>query len=146
RSGSCLSSAPLRPPPEAMARSRGIAAPAALAAAVALWACSVAVRRHGCGGAERTPPVEPSMGLPAFVPPALRAAPVHLAAAATAALAPAAAQADVMDVPDMSSSISLAGLYEPIMLGIVFGTTFTTLLGLLVAAWLQFKKGPTLGL
>lgn len=32
------------------------------------------------------------------------------------------------------------------MLGIVFGTTFTTLLGLLVAAWLQFKKGPTLGL
>ncbi|CAK0903841.1 unnamed protein product, partial [Prorocentrum cordatum] len=123
RSGSCLSSAPLRPPPEAMARSRGIAAPAALAAAVALWACSVA-----------------------FVPPALRAAPVHLAAAATAALAPAAAQADVMDVPDMSSSISLAGLYEPIMLGIVFGTTFTTLLGLLVAAWLQFKKGPTLGL
>ena len=53
---------------------------------------------------------------------------------------------EVTDVPDVGTSVSLAGLYEPIMLGMVFGTTITTLLGLLVAAWLQFKKGPTLGL
>ena len=32
------------------------------------------------------------------------------------------------------------------MLGIVLGTVPITVLGLFVSAWLQFKKGPTLGI
>eukprot|EP00420_Gonyaulax_spinifera_P039218 CAMPEP_0197874522 /NCGR_PEP_ID=MMETSP1439-20131203/4022_1 /TAXON_ID=66791 /ORGANISM="Gonyaulax spinifera, Strain CCMP409" /LENGTH=32 /DNA_ID= /DNA_START= /DNA_END= /DNA_ORIENTATION= len=32
------------------------------------------------------------------------------------------------------------------MCGMVMGIVPTTVLGLMVAAWLQFKKGPTLGI
>lgn len=35
---------------------------------------------------------------------------------------------------------------EALMLGIVLGTVPITVLGLFVSAWLQFKKGPTLGI
>jgi len=84
----------------------------------------------------------------AFVPqPALRGG----AAVATAAtLMPVAAQAaplvGIDDFADMGSSISISGLLEPVMIGMVMGLVPLTILGLLVAAWLQFKKGPTLGL
>mmetsp|Transcript_3163 Transcript_3163/g.6417 ORF Transcript_3163/g.6417 Transcript_3163/m.6417 type:complete len:120 (-) Transcript_3163:151-510(-) len=71
--------------------------------------------------------------------------------AAAAAAAAAAALPDVANaLPDVEldvgSSVSLAGLTEVLMCGIVMGVVPTTILGLLVAAWLQFKKGPTLGL
>mmetsp|Transcript_109268 Transcript_109268/g.352744 ORF Transcript_109268/g.352744 Transcript_109268/m.352744 type:complete len:120 (+) Transcript_109268:78-437(+) len=73
---------------------------------------------------------------------------VGLMAAAAAAATPAAAQA--VDLPpeamDVGSSLSLAGLTEVLMCGIVMGIVPTTYLGLMVAAWLQFKKGPTLGI
>ena len=35
---------------------------------------------------------------------------------------------------------------QPLVMGIVMGTVPVTVFGLMVAAWLQFKKGPTLGL
>eukprot|EP00448_Togula_jolla_P015093 CAMPEP_0170590254 /NCGR_PEP_ID=MMETSP0224-20130122/11772_1 /TAXON_ID=285029 /ORGANISM="Togula jolla, Strain CCCM 725" /LENGTH=156 /DNA_ID=CAMNT_0010914039 /DNA_START=57 /DNA_END=525 /DNA_ORIENTATION=+ len=107
-----------------MAASRSALAPAvllALVAAAALW--------HA----------------PAFVAPqsSLRGA----VAAVPAALLPAVAQAaEQVEMPDLGSSVSTAGLYEPLLLGICLGLFPTTLLGLFVAAWLQFKKGPTLGL
>ncbi|OLP80934.1 hypothetical protein AK812_SmicGene38596 [Symbiodinium microadriaticum] len=69
------------------------------------------------------------------------------AAAITAAVAPAAAQAAV-DMPeiDMGSSLNLSATVEALMLGIVMGSTVPiTVFGLFVSAWLQFKKGPTLG-
>uniref|UniRef100_A0A7S4VZT8 Uncharacterized protein n=1 Tax=Alexandrium monilatum TaxID=311494 RepID=A0A7S4VZT8_9DINO len=130
--------------PPAMAtamRSSGKALPVlalAALAAMALWASPV---------------------LPAFLPVqpqgrGLAAEPAAAAAAAAAAALPTAAQAvpgaGALDVPtealEAGSSISLAGLTEILMCGIVMGVVPTTILGLLVAAWLQFKKGPTLGL
>eukprot|EP00448_Togula_jolla_P020108 CAMPEP_0170591820 /NCGR_PEP_ID=MMETSP0224-20130122/12604_1 /TAXON_ID=285029 /ORGANISM="Togula jolla, Strain CCCM 725" /LENGTH=109 /DNA_ID=CAMNT_0010915703 /DNA_START=60 /DNA_END=389 /DNA_ORIENTATION=- len=71
-----------------------------------------------------------------------------MVAAVPAALLPAMAQAvpEQVEIPDLGSSVSMAGLYEPLLLGICLGLFPTTLLGLFVAAWLQFKKGPTLGL
>mmetsp|Transcript_50577 Transcript_50577/g.109782 ORF Transcript_50577/g.109782 Transcript_50577/m.109782 type:complete len:116 (+) Transcript_50577:52-399(+) len=80
--------------------------------------------------------------------PAIRGSTAAATAATAAALLPVAAQAvpdQVVDM-DVGSSVSLAGLYEPLLLGICLGLFPTTLLGLFVAAWLQFKKGPTLGL
>eukprot|EP00408_Alexandrium_pacificum_P058425 CAMPEP_0171180028 /NCGR_PEP_ID=MMETSP0790-20130122/13551_1 /TAXON_ID=2925 /ORGANISM="Alexandrium catenella, Strain OF101" /LENGTH=125 /DNA_ID=CAMNT_0011644959 /DNA_START=71 /DNA_END=448 /DNA_ORIENTATION=- len=76
------------------------------------------------------------------------------AAGAVAAVLPAAAQAvpeaGAIDMPpelaDVGSSVNLAAFTEILMVGIVMGTVPITVLGLLVAAWLQFKKGPTLGL
>ena len=47
---------------------------------------------------------------------------------------------------DMDTSLTLAGTVEPLVMGIVMGTVPVTVFGLMVAAWLQFKKGPTLGL
>eukprot|EP00403_Amphidinium_massartii_P030317 CAMPEP_0178406496 /NCGR_PEP_ID=MMETSP0689_2-20121128/18941_1 /TAXON_ID=160604 /ORGANISM="Amphidinium massartii, Strain CS-259" /LENGTH=111 /DNA_ID=CAMNT_0020027537 /DNA_START=94 /DNA_END=429 /DNA_ORIENTATION=+ len=64
--------------------------------------------------------------------------------------APVAANAEVLSaidvVPDVDSSMNLAAMIEPIMWGMVLGVFPITTLGLYVAAWLQFKKGPTLGL
>mmetsp|Transcript_55735 Transcript_55735/g.119955 ORF Transcript_55735/g.119955 Transcript_55735/m.119955 type:complete len:113 (+) Transcript_55735:71-409(+) len=82
-----------------------------------------------------------------FVPPQatmLRGA--GLASAASVALPLAAQAADFDPVPDMGSSVGLAGLLEPIMIGMTMGLVPLSIFGLLVAAWLQFKKGPTLGL
>lgn len=42
--------------------------------------------------------------------------------------------------------ISFFSEVEVLMLGIVVGTVPITVLGMMVAAWLQFKKGPTLGI
>eukprot|EP00930_Biecheleria_cincta_P062645 TRINITY_DN480_c0_g2_i1.p1 TRINITY_DN480_c0_g2~~TRINITY_DN480_c0_g2_i1.p1 ORF type:complete len:112 (-),score=24.84 TRINITY_DN480_c0_g2_i1:148-483(-) len=69
------------------------------------------------------------------------------ALAGATALIPAAAQAmpEVPDI-DMGSSVTLASTIELIMLGIVLGTVPISILGLFVSAWLQFKKGPTLGI
>eukprot|EP00437_Effrenium_voratum_P058729 CAMPEP_0181511122 /NCGR_PEP_ID=MMETSP1110-20121109/61254_1 /TAXON_ID=174948 /ORGANISM="Symbiodinium sp., Strain CCMP421" /LENGTH=101 /DNA_ID=CAMNT_0023640815 /DNA_START=49 /DNA_END=354 /DNA_ORIENTATION=+ len=69
------------------------------------------------------------------------------AAALTSAVVPAVAQAAV-DMPevDMGSSLNLSATVEALMLGIVLGTVPITMLGLFVSAWLQFKKGPTLGI
>eukprot|EP00414_Alexandrium_minutum_P008110 CAMPEP_0113833676 /NCGR_PEP_ID=MMETSP0328-20130328/8028_1 /TAXON_ID=39455 /ORGANISM="Alexandrium minutum" /LENGTH=67 /DNA_ID=CAMNT_0000801949 /DNA_START=8 /DNA_END=208 /DNA_ORIENTATION=- /assembly_acc=CAM_ASM_000350 len=50
------------------------------------------------------------------------------------------------ELVDVGSSINLAGFTEILMCGIVMGVVPVTILGLMVAAWLQFKKGPTLGL
>ncbi len=52
---------------------------------------------------------------------------------------------DAIDV-DMGSSLSMSATVEALMLGIVLGTVPITVLGLFVSAWLQFKKGPTLGI
>mmetsp|Transcript_112721 Transcript_112721/g.313625 ORF Transcript_112721/g.313625 Transcript_112721/m.313625 type:complete len:115 (+) Transcript_112721:69-413(+) len=85
---------------------------------------------------------------PAFVPPqqpALHGLSAELVAASAAVALPAAAGA-APEVVDLGSSLSLAGLTEVLMCGIVMGVVPTTILGLMVAAWLQFKKGPTLGL
>eukprot|EP00403_Amphidinium_massartii_P037970 CAMPEP_0178450734 /NCGR_PEP_ID=MMETSP0689_2-20121128/43288_1 /TAXON_ID=160604 /ORGANISM="Amphidinium massartii, Strain CS-259" /LENGTH=114 /DNA_ID=CAMNT_0020076231 /DNA_START=65 /DNA_END=409 /DNA_ORIENTATION=- len=79
---------------------------------------------------------------------ALRGASVVPAGALLAA-APMAANAEVLiegAVPDVDSSVSVAAMIEPIMWGMVLGVFPITTLGLYVAAWLQFKKGPTLGL
>eukprot|EP00930_Biecheleria_cincta_P062643 TRINITY_DN480_c0_g1_i3.p1 TRINITY_DN480_c0_g1~~TRINITY_DN480_c0_g1_i3.p1 ORF type:complete len:111 (-),score=28.13 TRINITY_DN480_c0_g1_i3:151-483(-) len=110
-----------------MARSRAILAPAAaliLAVVAACWAtCFVAAPET----------------------PGLRGQQAALAGATV--LIPAAAQAmpEVPDV-DMGSSMTLASTIELIMLGIVLGTVPISILGLFVSAWLQFKKGPTLGI
>merc|ERR1719464_1374449 len=71
-----------------------------------------------------------------------------LSAAAASTMLPAAAQAAgvEMDALDVGTSLNLAGLTEVLMCGIVMGTVPVTILGMLVAAWLQFKKGPTLGI
>mmetsp|Transcript_15375 Transcript_15375/g.29005 ORF Transcript_15375/g.29005 Transcript_15375/m.29005 type:complete len:106 (-) Transcript_15375:46-363(-) len=105
-----------------MARSRAVLAPIVALACVAAW-----------------------FGSYSFVaPPRQVSIP---AAAITAALAPAAAQAAV-DMPevDMGSSLNLSATVEALMLGIVMGTVPITVFGLFVSAWLQFKKGPTLGI
>ncbi|CAJ1446686.1 unnamed protein product [Effrenium voratum] len=47
---------------------------------------------------------------------------------------------------DLGSSLNLSATVEALMLGIVLGTVPITMLGLFVSAWLQFKKGPTLGI
>eukprot|EP00408_Alexandrium_pacificum_P026696 CAMPEP_0171198410 /NCGR_PEP_ID=MMETSP0790-20130122/22925_1 /TAXON_ID=2925 /ORGANISM="Alexandrium catenella, Strain OF101" /LENGTH=113 /DNA_ID=CAMNT_0011663707 /DNA_START=60 /DNA_END=398 /DNA_ORIENTATION=+ len=84
----------------------------------------------------------------AFVAPRSSSGPSALAAIGAVVL-PAAAQAAPatgIDVPtevlDAGSSVSLAAFTEILMVGIVMGTVPITVLGLLVAAWLQFKKGP----
>eukprot|EP00931_Biecheleriopsis_adriatica_P095361 TRINITY_DN68975_c0_g1_i1.p2 TRINITY_DN68975_c0_g1~~TRINITY_DN68975_c0_g1_i1.p2 ORF type:complete len:128 (-),score=25.07 TRINITY_DN68975_c0_g1_i1:62-394(-) len=90
-----------------------------------------------------------SWGLSAFVAPPQQAPQLRGQQAAVAgalgAMLPLAAQAEVVDM-DMGSSVNLAGSVEILMIGIVLGTVPTTMLGLFVSAWLQFKKGPTLGL
>mmetsp|Transcript_159563 Transcript_159563/g.512030 ORF Transcript_159563/g.512030 Transcript_159563/m.512030 type:complete len:113 (-) Transcript_159563:93-431(-) len=83
----------------------------------------------------------------AFVPPQPRASGDHqqalIASAALASIvAPTAAFAADFDV---DSSVAVAGTVEPLMMGIVMGCVPITIFGLFVAAWLQFKKGPTLG-
>jgi len=88
---------------------------------------------------------------PAFVqqPPsqvaALRGAEAVVLAAVPVASLPMAAQAAADVMPDFDSTMNVAGTIEPLMFGLVLGLCPTTLLGLMVAAWLQFKKGPTLG-
>lgn len=78
-------------------------------------------------------------------PRAEQVAPAALLSASAAALAPAAAQA--IELPEeLGSSVSIAAPLETVMLGIVLGTVPITVFGLLVSAWLQFKKGPTLGI
>merc|ERR1712107_687746 len=68
--------------------------------------------------------------------------------ATTAALAPSAAQmvTSSPEAMDMGSSVDVATLTEGLICGIVMGIFPFTILGLLVSAWLQWKKGPTLGL
>mmetsp|Transcript_87672 Transcript_87672/g.272683 ORF Transcript_87672/g.272683 Transcript_87672/m.272683 type:complete len:119 (+) Transcript_87672:84-440(+) len=117
----------------AVARSRSLMAPLAFVALLAL----------ACWASAPVAFLQPR--------PALRGgeqAAAGLMAAAAAAQAPMAAQA--VDLPpeavDVGSSLSLAGLTEVLMCGIVMGIVPTTYLGLMVAAWLQFKKGPTLGI
>mmetsp|Transcript_63837 Transcript_63837/g.183361 ORF Transcript_63837/g.183361 Transcript_63837/m.183361 type:complete len:112 (+) Transcript_63837:61-396(+) len=87
---------------------------------------------------------------PCFVPPqqqpALRGGEQALLAslAATSAL-PSSAMAASPEALDLDSSVAVAGTVEPLMMGIVMGCVPITIFGLFVAAWLQFKKGPTLG-
>lgn len=52
----------------------------------------------------------------------------------------------ILHSQELGSSLSLAAPLETVMLGIVLGTVPITVFGLLVSAWLQFKKGPTLGI
>merc|ERR1712129_425693 len=68
--------------------------------------------------------------------------------ATTAALAPSAARMAAMspETIDVGSSLNVATLTEGLICGIVMGLFPFTILGLLVSAWLQWKKGPTLGL
>ena len=70
-------------------------------------------------------------------------------AAAGVVAVPQMAQAiEAMDAQplEVGSSVSVAATVEALMLGIVLGTVPITVLGLFVSAWLQFKKGPTLGI
>lgn len=70
-------------------------------------------------------------------------------AAAGVVAVPQMAQAiEAVDVQqlEVGSSVSVAATVEALMLGIVLGTVPITVLGLFVSAWLQFKKGPTLGI
>merc|ERR1711963_551851 len=111
-----------------MARSRATLAPAValiLTVATACWAaCFVAAPQAA---------------------PGIRGQQAALAGATV--LIPTAAQAmPVVSDVDMGSSVTLANTIELIMLGIVLGTVPISILGLFVAAWLQFKKGPTLGI
>mmetsp|Transcript_17187 Transcript_17187/g.40704 ORF Transcript_17187/g.40704 Transcript_17187/m.40704 type:complete len:99 (-) Transcript_17187:67-363(-) len=69
----------------------------------------------------------------------------NIAAALTAVPAVAQAAVDMPEV-DLGSSLNLSATVEALMLGIVLGTVPITMLGLFVSAWLQFKKGPTLGI
>mmetsp|Transcript_5288 Transcript_5288/g.6096 ORF Transcript_5288/g.6096 Transcript_5288/m.6096 type:complete len:119 (+) Transcript_5288:3-359(+) len=62
---------------------------------------------------------------------------------AAAAAVPQMAQA--VDV-DVGSSLNISAPLEALPIGIVLGTVPITVLGLFVSAWLQFKKGPTLGI
>lgn len=105
------------PPSGAMARSRTILAPLVTLACLASLSWT-------------------------FIAP--RPAPEIAAPAVLAALAPAAAQA--VEMPEVGSSVSTSATVEALMLGIVLGTVPITVLGLFVSAWLQFKKGPTLGI
>ena len=71
------------------------------------------------------------------------------AVAAGVVAVPQMAQAiEAVDVQqlEVGSSVSVAATVEALMLGIVLGTVPITVLGLFVSAWLQFKKGPTLGI
>lgn len=74
----------------------------------------------------------------------LRGAQMITAGAAAGALPQVAMAMDNLDMD--SSSLNLAAPLETVMLGIVLGTVPITVFGLLVSAWLQFKKGPTLGI
>eukprot|EP00929_Paragymnodinium_shiwhaense_P048949 TRINITY_DN24707_c0_g2_i1.p2 TRINITY_DN24707_c0_g2~~TRINITY_DN24707_c0_g2_i1.p2 ORF type:complete len:112 (+),score=34.82 TRINITY_DN24707_c0_g2_i1:83-418(+) len=69
-----------------------------------------------------------------------------------ALLVPAAAgalplAATAVDIPAQmeGSSVTVATQIEVTMLGLLLGLAPVTALGLFVAAWLQFKKAPTLG-
>lgn len=89
-----------------------------------------------------------AMNAVSFVAPPKAEVPVS-ALALGAGLAPGAAQAlDTFDAQqlEVGSSVSVAATVEALMLGIVLGTVPITVLGLFVSAWLQFKKGPTLGI
>ena len=68
--------------------------------------------------------------------------------ATAVAVAPSAAQmaAASPESIDVGSSVNVATLTEGLICGIVMGIFPFTILGLLVSAWLQWKKGPTLGL
>eukprot|EP00434_Breviolum_minutum_P010348 symbB.v1.2.009131.t1/scaffold577.1/size258142/6 len=86
-----------------------------------------------------------AMGWSFIAPKAADLRPLPVAAAsAAAALTPVAAQA--LEMPEVGSSLNTAATIEALMLGIVLGTVPITVLGLFVSAWLQFKKGPTLGI
>mmetsp|Transcript_56400 Transcript_56400/g.104373 ORF Transcript_56400/g.104373 Transcript_56400/m.104373 type:complete len:109 (+) Transcript_56400:100-426(+) len=87
----------------------------------------------------------PSAFVPAPAAPRSMEA-VNVIVPTAAAFAPMAAQAQVDVVPDLDSSLNLSAMIEPIMWGMVLGVFPITTFGLYVAAWLQFKKGPTLGL
>ncbi|CAJ1354952.1 unnamed protein product [Effrenium voratum] len=77
--------------------------------------------------------------------PVARGAQALTAGAVAGALPQMAMAAPDMDV-DMGSTLNLSATVEALMLGIVLGTVPITMLGLFVSAWLQFKKGPTLGI
>merc|ERR1712008_506583 len=68
--------------------------------------------------------------------------------ATVTALAPSAAQMAAVSPEniDVGSSVNVATLTEGLICGIVMGLFPFTILGLLVSAWMQWKKGPTLGL
>merc|ERR550532_1066662 len=114
-------------------RSHGSVAPMALLAALAvaaLWASA---------------PRAFAAPRPAEFAAAAAAASVAMLPAAAGAT-PLAVVAELPEVADMGSSLNLAALTEVLMCGVVAGIVPVTILGLLVAAWLQFKKGPTLGI
>mmetsp|Transcript_15936 Transcript_15936/g.27116 ORF Transcript_15936/g.27116 Transcript_15936/m.27116 type:complete len:107 (+) Transcript_15936:93-413(+) len=71
-----------------------------------------------------------------------------VAAAGVVAVPQMAQAVEAVDVQqlEVGSSVSVAATVEALMLGIVLGTVPITVLGLFVSAWLQFKKGPTLGI
>eukprot|EP00930_Biecheleria_cincta_P032348 TRINITY_DN22447_c0_g1_i1.p1 TRINITY_DN22447_c0_g1~~TRINITY_DN22447_c0_g1_i1.p1 ORF type:complete len:112 (-),score=31.02 TRINITY_DN22447_c0_g1_i1:161-496(-) len=111
-----------------MARSRAMLAPvAALALAAAAAYCATCFVAAPQGAAQLRGQQAALVGAASFIPAAAQAMP------------------EMPDV-DMGSSVTLASTIELIMLGIVLGTVPISILGLFVAAWLQFKKGPTLGI
>merc|ERR1712232_1035993 len=85
----------------------------------------------------------------AFWAMAPSAAPAFLApnAVATAAVVPEIAQQAMEQLPVeiVGSSVGVATQIEVTMLGMLLGFVPVTATGLFVAAWLQFKKSPTLG-
>eukprot|EP00929_Paragymnodinium_shiwhaense_P004502 TRINITY_DN1054_c0_g2_i1.p3 TRINITY_DN1054_c0_g2~~TRINITY_DN1054_c0_g2_i1.p3 ORF type:complete len:106 (-),score=37.44 TRINITY_DN1054_c0_g2_i1:165-482(-) len=104
-----------------MARSSSILAPCALFAAAALFAVWSATP------AATSTFLAPQAGI------------------AAAAAAPQALQA-LEQAPELiGSSVGVATQIEVTMLGLLLGLAPVTALGLFVAAWLQFKKSPTLG-
>merc|ERR1719204_302359 len=104
---------------------------AALALMIAAWASPVAFMPPPRNNKARSP-----------------AATLATMAAAGGVLLPTAVQAQELplEIPDTGSSITIASFQEQIMIGMVLGCVPTTILGLYVSAWLQFKKKPTLGL
>eukprot|EP00929_Paragymnodinium_shiwhaense_P004512 TRINITY_DN1054_c0_g6_i1.p2 TRINITY_DN1054_c0_g6~~TRINITY_DN1054_c0_g6_i1.p2 ORF type:complete len:108 (-),score=33.40 TRINITY_DN1054_c0_g6_i1:173-496(-) len=86
-----------------------------------------------------------TFGSLSFVPPANNSNAVAILVPASASLLPIAANA--VDVPEQmqASSVNVATQIEVTMLGLLLGLAPVTALGLFVAAWLQFKKSPTLG-
>eukprot|EP00929_Paragymnodinium_shiwhaense_P004500 TRINITY_DN1054_c0_g1_i1.p3 TRINITY_DN1054_c0_g1~~TRINITY_DN1054_c0_g1_i1.p3 ORF type:complete len:109 (-),score=33.39 TRINITY_DN1054_c0_g1_i1:149-475(-) len=80
-----------------------------------------------------------------FVPASSNAFQKALLVPAAAGVLPLAANA--VDVPEQmqASSVNVATQIEVTMLGLLLGLAPVTALGLFVAAWLQFKKSPTLG-
>jgi len=72
-------------------------------------------------------------------------APNAVATAAVAAPEIAQLAAEQMPVELVESSVGVATQIEVTMLGMLLGFVPVTATGLFVAAWLQFKKSPTLG-